>query len=244
MTDIHCKGTAILGSACGKCPRCYAEAERSFDTLLGWIQGGTVLLSPTGNKLRRWQRGDWRAEVIETSPAGPFKCIDGPNFIVYLRPAEPPGIGYRKRIDPRGHTTLQSLAQVVVSISSTSDDAPKRDTLIIRPDVDEGAAISRIARSLTPEQVAELHAVALANMYPKQTPTGPWHWQDGGIYPPLRDHSLLVGEAIRGWGEKEWLRARLTDRGMRVLLHIAEQAMVSTGRMEPYMTDDEGGDAP
>lgn len=103
--------------------------------------------------------------------------------------------------------------------------------------MDLGHRIVATAKTITPEQVAELLAVRLANMHPSQTPTHRSHWAPGGIYAPLVKQKMVIGERVPDW-PRGWKRARLTELGERVLLHIAERAMVETGRMAPFERED------
>ena len=100
--------------------------------------------------------------------------------------------------------------------------------------MDLGQKIVALAAELTPEQVAELLAVARANMHIEQTPTHPSHWRKDGIYGPLVRKKLIVGQVCPEWHGRGWKRALLTNVGQRVLLHIAEDAMIASGRMVPF----------
>ena len=107
-----------------------------------------------------------------------------------------------------------------------------------RPDL--GQRIADLANLVTPEHVAELFAVRLANMHETQTPTHPSHWRPDGVYAPLVKAKLIVGEPAPDWSGRGWKRARLTNLGERVLLSVAEQAMVETGRMARFEVESEG----
>ena len=100
-----------------------------------------------------------------------------------------------------------------------------------KPDL--GARIAALAATLTPEQVAALLAVRLANMQMLQASTHPSHWRRDGVYASLVRAKLIVGlrDPIFGRG---WNVALLTDLGERVLLHVAAEAMVATGRMRAF----------
>ena len=87
---------------------------------------------------------------------------------------------------------------------------------------DPGMRVTRLAKDVTPEQCAELLAITLANMHSSQTSTHPSHWRKDGIYGPLVKAGLVVGQACPQYVGRGWKRALLTNRGARVLLHIAE----------------------
>lgn len=105
--------------------------------------------------------------------------------------------------------------------------------------MDLGAKISATAKALTPDQVSELLAIRLANLHPSQTPIGPWHWKPGGTAYDLQRLKLITAEAVPEWSLRGWKRTRMTEFGERVLLSLAEDALVETGRMQSLWDTDE-----
>jgi hypothetical protein len=96
--------------------------------------------------------------------------------------------------------------------------------------MDLGQRVVATAKTVTPDECAELLAVRLANMHASQTPTHGSHWRGDGIFVRLVKEKIILPESVPDW-PRGWKRARLTEFGERVLLHIAEEAMVQAGRM-------------
>lgn len=95
--------------------------------------------------------------------------------------------------------------------------------------VDLGKRVHVLARLMPPEAVAELFAIRAANQYPTQCPIHGSHWS-GPIYLPLMRLKLVKPEFMEGW-PRGYRRPQITALGERVLLRVAELAMVETGRM-------------
>jgi hypothetical protein len=93
------------------------------------------------------------------------------------------------------------------------------------------ARLSAAAKTITPDQVAELLAIKLANMHKSQMPIGPYHWARSEPLAALMCAGMITAEEADGAWRKGWKRARITDFGERVLLHVAEDAMIAQGRM-------------
>ena len=93
---------------------------------------------------------------------------------------------------------------------------------------DLGMRVVALANEVTPDQVAEMLAVRLANMHETQCPTHVSHWRPEGVYAPLVKRKMIVGQRVPDW-PRGWKKALLTNTGERVLLHIAERAMVAQG---------------
>ena len=89
--------------------------------------------------------------------------------------------------------------------------------------------VTLLSWQVTRSQVAEMLAIRLHNMHPTQCPIHPSHW-NGAIYQSLVCWKLIRPEFVKGW-PRGWRRARLTELGERVLLSVAERAMVQNGSM-------------
>lgn len=98
--------------------------------------------------------------------------------------------------------------------------------------LDKGMRISVLTKRVTPDQLAEMLAIRLANMHESQCPTHPMHWHGEDVYKPLVAWGIVRPEVVRGW-PRGWKRAQLTELGERVLLSLAEDALVRTGKMTP-----------
>ncbi len=97
--------------------------------------------------------------------------------------------------------------------------------------MDMGMRVAKAAKEITPDQMAELFAIRLANFHESQCPTALVHWLRGTPSAVLRDAGMIHSEIVRGW-PFGWRRARITEFGERVLLSVAERAMVAQGRMK------------
>lgn len=103
---------------------------------------------------------------------------------------------------------------------------------------DLGHRVAILAAQVTPAEVAELLAVRLANMHLEQAPTHPAHWEGDGIYVCLVQMGLVVPKQVPPCSNPGWKIAELTNLGERVLLRVAETAMVATGRMAREIDDE------
>jgi hypothetical protein len=97
---------------------------------------------------------------------------------------------------------------------------------------DIGMRVGVLAKRVTPDQVAEMMAVRLFNMHASQCQTHPMHWKGEGVYVSLIQWGIIEPETVPGW-PRGWKHARLTELGERVLLSLAEDALVATGKMAP-----------
>ena len=154
MSNDHdgpdCKGSIVLGTGCKRCARCkqalldlgdatnektqeiIAGAQAAFLRLYDWIRAGDT--SPIQGQ-RGWTRAGFVAQHIAHSPAGEFYHItkEGEFCSVFLRPDAPACLGWLKRIDLRGETTLNQLYRLArvdpvergvgVDVRTTSPDA-------------------------------------------------------------------------------------------------------------------------
>ena len=112
---------------------------------------------------------------------------------------------------------------------------------------DPGHRVSVLAAHfVTPEQVAELFAVKLLSLGKARMPILASHYHSDTIGPLVR-RGLLRWElptpentgSDHRWGRK-WRVTILTDLGERVLLDVAEQAMVANGTMMAINQEDDG----
>jgi hypothetical protein len=106
-----CRGSIVLGTACGNCERCMQDRLRlistgviddldvAFMAIFDWIKDGAE--SSVGTPPYRWIRADYEADHMGQSPVGEFFCIRHGTMTAYLRPWRS-GIGYMDRIDVRG----------------------------------------------------------------------------------------------------------------------------------------------
>jgi hypothetical protein len=103
---------------------------------------------------------------------------------------------------------------------------------------ERGIRILHVSRSMTPEQVAELLAIHRSSLNVCRIPILASHYH-GDIIGPLVRKRLLTWEKCEGWSG-QWRMPTITDFGVRVLLCVAEDAMMATGRM----VDDSGIEYP
>jgi hypothetical protein len=119
---------------------------------------------------------------------------------------------------------------------------------------DPGHRVSVLASQfVTPMQVAELFAVKLLSLDKTRMPIHASHYHSDTIGPLVRRGLLRwerptpenTGRSYRrgsGWDHRwgrEWRVTILTDLGERVLLEVAEQAMVATGRMKAISQEED-----
>ena len=126
--------------------------------------------------------------------------------------------------------TYKAVPEIVVSQNPASNDEAKRDA----PEYSSQKVI-RLSRSLAPDQVSELLAIMLADMHATRCPVHPSHWVSDGVYGPLVDLGLIIAKRVPAWTDSSWLAASLTELGERVLLRVAEHAMVETGAMRAIL---------
>ena len=98
--------------------------------------------------------------------------------------------------------------------------------------MDIGMRVAAAAKAITPQQVAELLAIKLANFHETQVPILVCHWMNGAPCAVLLAGGMIKAENVKGWSSRKWRRARITEFGERVLLSVAEDAMVAQGRMD------------
>lgn len=146
MSEVNCRGSIALGTGCKRCDRCLQEindlgdpanentarvvdeAQAVFNHLFAWISAGT----PAENDDRCWTRSGFVARQMKQSPVGPFYYITkgDTGLHVYRRPRAPACVGWLKRIDLRGETTLHSLhtAARVADSCDPTEAAPQPPT--------------------------------------------------------------------------------------------------------------------
>ena len=107
-----------------------------------------------------------------------------------------------------------------------------------KPDL--GMRVAAAAKVIAPAQVSELLAVKLASFHDTRTPILSSHYDDGVIR-PLVEAKLLLWKRWPGWGP-QWRMPILTEFGERVLLSVAEQAMIKAGRMTAFEGEDRTDD--
>lgn len=100
--------------------------------------------------------------------------------------------------------------------------------------------VHRIAVETTPKQVAELLAIRLAMFHRSRMPILQSHWQDPDIQPLIR-RRLITWRRVHGWSSR-FRMPTLTELGERVLLDLAEDAMVRVGVCAPFTSADDDGD--
>ena len=103
---------------------------------------------------------------------------------------------------------------------------------------DLGHRVATLAAEVTPSEVAELLATRLQNMHPEQAPAHPAHWKGDGIFVRLVQMGLVAPKEFPRRYNPGWKIAELTNLGERVLLRVAETAMVATGRMAREVDDE------
>lgn len=100
--------------------------------------------------------------------------------------------------------------------------------------------VHRLAVETTPTQVAELLAIRLAMFYRSRTPLLQSHWRDPDIQPLIR-RRMITWRRVNGWSAR-YRMPTLTELGERVLLDLAEDAMVRVGVCAPFTSADDDGD--
>ena len=105
--------------------------------------------------------------------------------------------------------------------------------------MDLGMRVAALSRTITPAQVAEMLAIRLAMFHPERVPILASYSKDE-THAPLIRAGILTSRQPDGWN-RGWRMMTLTELGERVLLHVAEEAMLATRRMapDPEIEDDE-----
>jgi hypothetical protein len=144
-----CRGSIVLGTGCKRCARCVQalnelgdpdngntariirEVETSFRRLFAWIKLGFIMDPRPDSEPSHWTRAGFSAQHMTQTPAGEFYHITKPDtgFNVFLRPDAPACLGWLKRIDLRGETTLHSLT-IAARVEFGPPEDPMADPLI------------------------------------------------------------------------------------------------------------------
>lgn len=100
---------------------------------------------------------------------------------------------------------------------------------------DMGMRVAAAAKVVTPDQVAELVAIRLSQFHPKDRCPILRSYQGDELHGPLEQAGIIEWQDPRrgpGWRKKQWGVPVLAEFGERVLLNIAEDAMIEAGRMK------------
>lgn len=98
---------------------------------------------------------------------------------------------------------------------------------------DTGMLVSRLAKQVTPDQVAEMSAIRWASFNKSRCPILLLH-RAGEVMAPLEQWGMIEWRDPPrggGWLKSKWGMPCLTELGERVLHHVAENAMVAGGVM-------------
>jgi hypothetical protein len=95
---------------------------------------------------------------------------------------------------------------------------------------DIGMRASRLTRTLSPEQLAELLAITWFDLTPGRTPT---MLPAGDCYDDLIRHRIIRPTVVPGWSRRKWRLMVITDLGKLTLLFRIENDLRDAGKLPP-----------
>jgi hypothetical protein len=93
---------------------------------------------------------------------------------------------------------------------------------------DIGMKASRLARTLTPEQLAELLAITWFDLTPGRTPT---MYPAGDYYDAMIANKIIKPTVVPGWSRNKWRLMVITDLGKLTLLFRIENDLRDAGKL-------------
>lgn len=105
---------------------------------------------------------------------------------------------------------------------------------------DRGMKASRLARGITPEQLAELLAISWFDLSAGESRCPTMRPEpDSPLFAPLIANRILTPRPMKGWNPRKWRLLVITDLGKLTLLFRVENDLRDAGKLPPDREPDD-----